>query len=233
MVGKKSSLPKLKEKLRRLCDARYMVSSLNQGKTQRWVLTWTFDPDIKLMSNHHECRPMEVRLPNSMPPRAAFFEWLKLTLANLEITMDPIGDEEYLCKSSKNTWSNQRNKRRAMILQSPSSSLQLPQPKKARYSHVDVSVTANLGVGDGKDSLSDAGNFNSCSDIAVSSQRSDAVIQAYHPVSSESHSLVTFRLCLKYSKSCLHLRWVDGSRHALHQITQYLRNHLSKNLLIA
>lgn len=48
MAGKKSSMVQLKKKLNRLTNVNYIVSTLNQGRTQRWVLAWSLDPIIQL-----------------------------------------------------------------------------------------------------------------------------------------------------------------------------------------
>lgn len=48
MVGKKASMVQLKKKLSRLTNVNYTVSTLSQGRTQRWVLAWSFDPIIQL-----------------------------------------------------------------------------------------------------------------------------------------------------------------------------------------
>lgn len=50
MVGKKSSMTQLKKKLSRLTNVNYTVSTLSQGRTQRWVLAWSFDPTIQLIA---------------------------------------------------------------------------------------------------------------------------------------------------------------------------------------
>ncbi|PAV86678.1 hypothetical protein WR25_21882 isoform C [Diploscapter pachys] len=46
MLGKKQSVVPLKKRLERLMGVRFAVSTLNQGKTQRWVLAWTFRHDV-------------------------------------------------------------------------------------------------------------------------------------------------------------------------------------------
>ncbi|VDP35026.1 unnamed protein product [Heligmosomoides polygyrus] len=48
MLGKKSSISDLCRRLSRIDGVRYTVSTLSQGRTQRWVLAWTFLPQIQL-----------------------------------------------------------------------------------------------------------------------------------------------------------------------------------------
>ncbi|RCN34428.1 hypothetical protein ANCCAN_19733 [Ancylostoma caninum] len=48
MLGKKSSITTLSRRLSRIDGVRFTVSTLSQGRTQRWVLAWTFLPHIQL-----------------------------------------------------------------------------------------------------------------------------------------------------------------------------------------
>ena len=48
MVGKKKSLTPLKKMLDEFKDVLFNSHCISQGKTQRWVLVWTFDPSLKI-----------------------------------------------------------------------------------------------------------------------------------------------------------------------------------------
>lgn len=50
MVGKKKSIVQLKKKLGRLTNVNYTVYTLRQGRTTRWVIAWSFDPTIQLVT---------------------------------------------------------------------------------------------------------------------------------------------------------------------------------------
>lgn len=50
MVGRKCSLLKLKKKLGRCSNVKYTFGTLSQGKTQRWILAWSFEPRINFLS---------------------------------------------------------------------------------------------------------------------------------------------------------------------------------------
>ncbi|KAK0407303.1 hypothetical protein QR680_019126 [Steinernema hermaphroditum] len=48
MVGIKASVQKIERVLKTIGDVRYVVSTLDQGRTQRFVLAWTYDNDAIL-----------------------------------------------------------------------------------------------------------------------------------------------------------------------------------------
>lgn len=47
LLGKKSSLTKLKQYLREKGVSNFSTTELCQGKTMRWAIGWTFDTNIK------------------------------------------------------------------------------------------------------------------------------------------------------------------------------------------
>nr|8GU3_A Chain A, U6 small nuclear RNA (adenine-(43)-N(6))-methyltransferase [Caenorhabditis elegans] len=59
MIGRKSSLKPLQNRLQRFGDdVKIMISVLNQGKTKRWMLAWTFSKSVSLttidrLEHHH------------------------------------------------------------------------------------------------------------------------------------------------------------------------------------
>lgn len=228
MVGKKSSLAELKKKLRRCTNVRFAVGTLSQGKTQRWVVAWTFDPDLKLSSLSKDCPPLEVPLPSALHTLENSSAWIRKTLTSLEVSLEAMENREFQCEATRNTWSQQRQKRRAS--RSWSTNIYHEGKRARQIAPISVSVSAELGAGDGKDSLTNAGNFNECILVRSSndSNKCHAAVQAYVPSTSESQSLVRFRVIIPSEGDCVQLKWVDGSRHALHQISQYCRNQLAK-----
>lgn len=64
----------------------------------------------------------------------------------------------FLCEAVRNTWSQQRQKRRAERI----SGVCPPLSKRYCHGRTDVGCTVNLGSGDGRDSYSNAGNFTDC-----------------------------------------------------------------------
>uniref|UniRef100_A0A1I7ZRZ9 U6 snRNA m(6)A methyltransferase n=1 Tax=Steinernema glaseri TaxID=37863 RepID=A0A1I7ZRZ9_9BILA len=49
MVGIKTSMYKIERVLKEIAEIRYMVSTLNQGRTQRFVIAWTYDNAVKFL----------------------------------------------------------------------------------------------------------------------------------------------------------------------------------------
>lgn len=239
MVGKKSSLPELKKKLKRCPNVRYAVGTLNQGKTLRWVLAWTFHPELKLSLESKDCAPLEIPLPRLLSSTENITVWVKKTLTSLDISFELLENGEVQCEATKNTWSQQRQRRRASRSASCCRSYisnigrgmnSSPEEKRMRYSHCDATTSADLGVGDGKDSLANSGNFSECLRTAcvTDEQRFHVSVQAYIPSTVDMQSLVRFRIIIPSEGQVVQLKWIDGSRHALHQISQYFRNQLTK-----
>ncbi|KHN84764.1 Methyltransferase-like protein 16 -like protein [Toxocara canis] len=230
MVGKKTSLNELTKKLKDCANAHYAVSTLSQGRTQRWVLTWSFDPNFKLSVAPSDSAPLKVPLPSALSwwPNECHSQFKKM-LSFLEITYEENEVGDLICEATRNTWSQQRQKRRAERSLMNMETQVEPERKRARYERKDEGVTVSMGVGDGRDSLSNDGNFNACTSLLSKGSlgRWDVAVQAYLPSSVYDQSLVRFRVTICCAEKCVELRWIDGSRHALHQISQYLKNQLA------
>ncbi|CAG9537090.1 unnamed protein product [Cercopithifilaria johnstoni] len=227
MVGKKSSLVELRKKLGRCLSVRSTVTTLYQGKTHRWVLAWTFEARIKLDKLAKCTPPLELYLPPVLKGKESSFAWIREVLGLLEVSCEKQDSSSFLCEAVRNTWSQQRQKRRAERI----SGVCPPLSKRCYHGRTDVGCTVNLGSGDGRDSYSNAGNFTECtvfSDNRKSGDTRDVSVQAYVPLDSELQPLIRFRLVIYPSEHCLKLYWLEGSRHCLHQIWQFFRNQLSK-----
>uniref|UniRef100_A0A914R1I9 Uncharacterized protein n=1 Tax=Parascaris equorum TaxID=6256 RepID=A0A914R1I9_PAREQ len=83
------------------------------------------------------------------------------------------------CEATRNTWSQQRQKRRAAQRLTYLETCFEPDRKRARYERKDESVMVSMGVGDGRDSLSNDGNFNSCTSSPSKGNvgRCEAIVQ--------------------------------------------------------
>ncbi|VDO25792.1 unnamed protein product [Onchocerca flexuosa] len=227
MVGKKSSLVELRKKLGRCLSVRSTVMTLYQGKTHRWVLAWTFEARIKLDKLTKCSPPLELCLPPVLDGKESSFAWIRKVLDLLEVSCEKQDSSSFLCEAVRNTWSQQRQKRRAEKI----SSVYPPLSKRYCLGGTDVGCTVNLGNGDGKDSYSDSGNFTEC--IVYSGSRRngntrDISVQTYMPLDSKLQPLIRFRLVIYPSEHCLKLFWLEGSRHCLHQIWQFCKNQLAK-----
>ncbi|KAL4003651.1 hypothetical protein ACH3XW_8485 [Acanthocheilonema viteae] len=227
MVGKKSSLIELRKKLRRCLSVHSTVTTLYQGKTHRWVLAWTFGARIKLDKLAKCAPPLELYLPPVLEGKESSFAWIRKVLGLLEVSCEKQDSSSFLCEAVRNTWSQQRQKRRAERI----SAICSPLSKRYCHGRTDVGCTVNLGSGDGKDSYSNAGNFTECTVFSGSKKSEDTrdvSVQTYIPLDSELQPLIRFRLVIYPSEHCLKLYWLEGSRHSLHQIWQFCRNQLTK-----
>lgn len=110
-------------------------------------------------------------------------KWIRFTFrsklaAFFQINFEEIDNGRLQCEAIRNTWSQQRQKKRVFM-----SSMQAndcdPEPKRLRLSKLDVGVSVTMGVGDGRDSFADVGNFNECLSrrCASSCERRDVSVQ--------------------------------------------------------
>ncbi|VDK82807.1 unnamed protein product [Litomosoides sigmodontis] len=227
MVGKKSSLVELRKKLERCLSVRSTVTTLCQGKTHRWVIAWTFETRIKFDKLSKCAPPLQLCLPPVLEGKENLSAWIRKVLGLLEVSCEKQDNSSFLCQALRNTWSQQRQKRRA-----ERNAIVYPHLSK-RYcrGRTDIGCTVNLGNGDGKDSYSSAGNFTECTVSSGSRKRGDTrdvSVQTYMPLDSELQPLIRFRLVIYPSERCLKLYWLEGSRQCLHQIWQFCRNQLTK-----
>lgn len=79
----------------------------------------------------------------------------------LQISYEKQDSDSFFCEALKNTWSQQRQKRRAERYSCDTAPFP-PLSKRFCVGRTNVGCTVNLGSGDGKDSLSDAGNRSDC-----------------------------------------------------------------------
>ncbi|VDM60525.1 unnamed protein product [Angiostrongylus costaricensis] len=197
MLGKKSSISVLCRRLSRIDGVRYTVSTLSQGRTLRWVLAWTFLPQI--------------HLENVRIPFVIFFRKVSLLFFFLSQTL--------ICSARNVTWTNQRAKRRA------DAKLNTPAMKRMKFSNSDVGIQVSMGVGDGRDSLSNSGNFESCISIPNSYGRFDVHTQAYFPCPVRP-SVLRFRV-IHFRENCgISFEYIDGYKPGLYQLLQFLKNQI-------
>ncbi|XP_033748089.1 RNA N6-adenosine-methyltransferase mettl16-like [Pecten maximus] len=125
MIGKKSSLPPLKEELRRLQVPKFTTTEFCQGKTMRWGLAWTFDqtvsfPKSLFQESKKERPPLVYQVPRSTTDLdydvTHISARIRAMLADLKIQYDITLNQKSLVRmtlvAKENTWSNQRRKRR-------------------------------------------------------------------------------------------------------------------------
>ncbi|KAK6045616.1 hypothetical protein COOONC_16878 [Cooperia oncophora] len=220
MLGKKSSVNALCRRLSRIDGVRYAVSTLSQGRTQRWVLAWTFLAKIQLENKNYSS--LYLICPSDI--KTSPLLWVRSHLERLEVetereSVEMVWLTQLTCSARRVTWTNQRAKRRAEAKLNP------PDAKRSRLSNVDVGCQISMGVGDGRDSLSNAGNFESCTKIPSSDAQIDAEIQAYFPCSLPP-SMLRFRVIQSRENNGVSFEFIDGYKPGLYQLLQYLKNQM-------
>ncbi|CAD6188085.1 unnamed protein product [Caenorhabditis auriculariae] len=220
MLGRKQSLTPLRRRLERLVDVKFAVSTLNQGRTQRWILTWTFVPNFSV-------EPTPPRLNLTCP--APSLAWISQQMRDLEASEFRETNSSVVYECRRVTWTRQRARRRARAI------LAEPQLKRARWLNCDNGTQVSLGTGDGKDSFTEAGSFCICRrwPSAASEKNFDVEVQAYYPVEPNSNWLQTlrFRVTLAPSDGIsmekVNFELLSGAKTHLHQLLQHLRNSLA------
>ncbi|EYC21716.1 hypothetical protein Y032_0018g3496 [Ancylostoma ceylanicum] len=221
MLGKKSSIPSLSRRLSRIDGVRFTVSTLSQGRTQRWVLAWTFLPHIQLEDKN--CSSLFLRCPSDC--KASPLQWIRSHLERLGVDTERENLDMLICLARTVTWTNQRAKRRA------EAKLMHSAVKRSRLSYVDAGVQVSMGVGDGRDSLSDAGNFDLCDSFPLSENRFDVSIQAYFPCYVRP-SILRFRVIQSRENSGASFEYIDGYKPGLYQLLQYLKNQMRVLIIV-
>ncbi|OWF46567.1 Methyltransferase-like protein 16 [Mizuhopecten yessoensis] len=130
MIGKKSSLPPLKEELRRLEVPKFSTTEFCQGKTMRWGLAWTFDKTVNFpKSLFQESKKERPKLVYQVPRAVTDLDYnvthittrIQAQLTELKIQYNITLNQKSLVTmalvAKENTWSNQRRKRREKLQQ--------------------------------------------------------------------------------------------------------------------
>ncbi|KAG8224346.1 hypothetical protein J437_LFUL004302 [Ladona fulva] len=251
MVGHKSNVMLLKKEI--LDAGAHSVGSyeLCQGRTTRWVLAWTFYSEVKTTVDILEISRKSLAKPpfKYLIPEKEGHEYtlesfsvsVKKILNILEMEYTEIKKSKsivaYAVTAWKDTWSKQRQKRRAM------------QRKKEEPEAICNGNNEESKASDSQE-VSKSGDLSSVEcrdrDPCLPSKRprleSDSSTSEGVSISGNTSSEVekcenvTVRPLLKASlvirRSCseifLELTWLDGScgRDTLHQVFQYFKNHL-------
>lgn len=215
MIGRKSSLKPLLQRLQRLGDdIKFMVSPLNQGKTKRWMLAWTFSKNVNLSA---------IDRPVLLKCTKIGVEKMRQEIIRLNGYLRQEENNVLVAEFKSITWTNQKARRKARAILSENA------VKRARYDTANVACEANLGTGDGRDSFTDAGNFV-YSEIFKSKDPNfcDNVTQAYFPLPAGEipRPILRIRVHVNTEDSLNVMRFeiIYGSKQHLHQLVQYLKN---------
>ncbi|GMR44496.1 hypothetical protein PMAYCL1PPCAC_14691 [Pristionchus mayeri] len=114
MLGKKSSVARLAARLAKKAEEekslRFTTGELRQGRTQRWLLAWTYAEDVKL-----PMRPASLELVVKERTRDQAMPWIREQLSALRVDIlreeEGADDEGRLeCRVTAPTWLRRRRK---------------------------------------------------------------------------------------------------------------------------
>lgn len=100
-----------------------------------------------------------------------------------------------------------------------------------RLNTVNIGCEAALGLGDGRDSFTDAGNFTISETFSSSiGNKKDNASQTYLPLPSDviPQPILRLRVTVESEKAmdALQFEILSGAKHHLYQVVQYLKNNI-------
>ncbi|EFA12179.1 U6 small nuclear RNA (adenine-(43)-N(6))-methyltransferase [Tribolium castaneum] len=239
MVGHKSSLPPLKKLIREVGAVSFKQTEFCQGHTTRWGLAWTFRdvdltkiPDSLISAKQKMAKPLLYQIPKGEDSKykvSVVCERLVGVFKELQFDFQEIkrvrGLVEFVVVAFADTWSHQRRKRREKLRFSDGGrkcdNNNLDSPERG-----DVcEKLAELGVGGSPSSKraleEDCGFYNA------------------KKRKTESDDCNSEKIYLKAKISvarvgdCIGLELVffegKGTKEALHQVLQFIKNNLMKD----
>ncbi|KAF6037403.1 METTL16 [Bugula neritina] len=246
MVGKKSSLTRLKQYIKSKDITNFSTTEFCQGRTMRWAIAWTFDSSVTFPKSlfQQERAKVKTALVHSVPVdikccnydipdltnyfKENLFQQLQMKSATLHQDLS-----EFVCivTARTNTWSHSRRKRRMERFKQ--SQLSKPHPVDKKVSRVD-NPCKKLKL----DSVEKKEVVDSpCEELKLDTARRDDVTavgevsytSSCEESSAEEKPLISFSLELKlegvYIK--LYMKLIDcEQKDMLNQILQYFKNRL-------
>lgn len=234
MVGHKKNLPELKKLLREVEVSSFKETEFCQGNTTRWGLAWTFitnlnlkkclDP-IKLVSKTNKNKePLTYIFPFKEADELSLNEARNCILKlfeGLDMVMQEVSRQKnvirYFVTAYANTWSNQRRKRRERLRNSVDSSSFVSENNNEK----DIS-TANNEIVDmevkspGKRSHEDHIEGEFVKKLKISGDEGTVFFKFIASLKLHDDNIMLEIDCLgSYN-----------NRDYLHQILQYIKNHL-------
>lgn len=230
MVGHKKSLPLLKSELRQVNVSSFKEVDFCQGNTTRWGLAWTFcddldlkkcpDPIKQLIQKSKPKQPLIYQVAVSQSTEEQFIavsDNILHLLGNLKMSITEIvnrkGVSKYLIRAFANTWSNQRKKRRELNRAQSDSMNSSGEQNLSTSSSEDIEMNARSP---GKREYEDCIDGNVLKKLKISETDSGT-------------DFLNFNLTLKLENLKIGLELdssVNSNRDYLHQILQYIKNHL-------
>lgn len=231
MVGHKKNLPSLKSQLRQANVTSFRETEFCQGNTTRWGLAWTFCEDIDLK----KCvDPIKHIIQANKPKKKIIFklpiegneaklnsirENIVMLLTDLKMVLEDIsrigGSYKYNVRSFCNNWSNQRRKRRE-VLKACCESINSCSEHELSNSSVEDTESETIIQSPKKRENEDSLHGHVFKKLKISETDSNT-------------DFFNFTISIKLESSAVVLELdcsVGNNREYLHQILQYIKNHL-------
>ncbi|RZC32523.1 Methyltransf 10 and/or MTS domain containing protein [Asbolus verrucosus] len=235
MIGHKSSLPPLKKLLREVDVVSFKQTEFCQGHTTRWGLAWTFHdvdltkiPDSLVAAKQKLVKPLCYEVPKSDDLTykvSVVSEKLVTIFQELQIEYQEVkhikGFVEFVIVAYANTWSHQRRKKREKLRQETSN---------GDNNNTEIHQTCDKFA-----ELDFSGAEVKKRPLDV--DEDSGFYSAKKLKSSEDGASDRFYLKAKISvmkvDDCIGLKLNylegNGTKEALHQILQYIKNNLTKS----
>ena len=124
MLGLKKNLILFVDRLRSMNIESFTTTEFVQGKTVRWAVAWSFKHNLRLFKDHNEMSKTSKNVLTHVIASGNFKETcenLKRIFSTLQIDAKEIENSKNVNRweltTTKNTWSNQRRKKRAELNQ--------------------------------------------------------------------------------------------------------------------
>lgn len=125
MLGCKKNLQKIVDELHKQKIESFTTTEFVQGKTMRWAVAWSFKHDLKSFKDHNHHVPKRSKNVLSHTINQEDFEETVVKILDifydLKIVVTKLEEKsghscQWELEATQNTWSNQRQKRRAQQL---------------------------------------------------------------------------------------------------------------------
>lgn len=235
MIGHKSSLPPLKKQLRDVGVVSFKQTEFCQGHTTRWGLAWTFIdidltkiPDSLIAAKQKLSKPLVYEIPKLDDSRykiSFVCERLIKIFQELEIEFQEIKHIknliEYVITAYSNTWSHQRRKKREKLRLSDEIKNENNNEKNEVLETCEKLAEFSVRSPSSKRPHEDDCGFYNAKKIKTDTDLEKVFLKA-------KISVMKIEDCIG-----LELLYFDGSgtKEALHQVLQYIKNNLVKEEL--
>ncbi|CAH1381535.1 hypothetical protein MTP99_005453 [Tenebrio molitor] len=239
MVGHKSNLPPLKKLLREVDVVSFKQTEFCQGNTTRWGLAWTFHdidltkiPDLLVAAKQKLPKPLFYEIPRVdeagykisavSDKLVKIFKELQMDCQEIKHVKNLV---EFVVTAYANTWSHQRRKRREKLRLSGDNLDSSPEGNDIHKTCDKLAELEVEGSPSNKRTLDDDSGFYN----AKKKRKTDLD----ECISSKIYLKAKISLMKVESSIGLELVFYEGSgtKEALHQVLQYLKNNFAQKEL--